>query len=105
MNTTENNKLIGEFIGMFLPLNLVKIEELQFHADWNRLMKVVEKINLLDGFKYSVTIQTMDCYISDNKGEKIVSIDCKYNVDELKKSVYYACVEFIKWHNEQTKTI
>jgi hypothetical protein len=47
----------------------------------------------------------MDCYISDNKGKKIVSIDCKYNVDELKKSVYEAVVKFIKWYNEQTKTI
>jgi len=114
MNTTENNKLIAEFMNWqkydnidayitpFSPV-FIKTEIMKFHSDWNWLMEVVEKINLLDDFKYSVTIQTMDCFIEDNKGNKIISIDCIHNVDELKKSVYNACLEFIKWYNLQNK--
>lgn len=77
-----------------------KIELLQFDSDWNWLMEVVQKINLLDNFEYSVNIYTMDCYITDSKMNKIVSIDCKYNVNELINSVYEACVEFVKWYNK-----
>jgi hypothetical protein len=114
MNTTENNKLIANFLsketcfrdlgdGYLKPLKVYSDKDFAFHKDWNWIMKAVECINLLDDYEYSVTILTMDCYIKNSKMEWIVSIDCKYNPDELINSVYEAVVEFIKWYNQNGK--
>ena len=98
-NIIENNKLIAEF--MEYPkhkidfvgkrLNFENSKHNTYHKDWNWLMKVVEK-----------------CLVGE----------AEYNEDEAKKaireiyeslcninisSVYNACVEFIKWYNEQNK--
>lgn len=116
----ENNILIAEFMGLVAisfpttpqlyytkksieGFGMGELIELQYHKDWNYLMGVVEQINIIDDFEYSVTILSMDCEITDSKMKTIVSIDCQYNTDELIKSVYDACVEFIKWYNQQKK--
>ena len=102
----EGNKLIAEFVTEepeVLKQDLKRagtLESMQYHESWDWLMPVVEKINLLDEYEYSVTIYTMDCHIQDKKGNTVISIDCKNTVDELIKSVYEAVVEFIKWYNE-----
>ena len=114
-NIIENNKIIAEFLEWEFDdlsetfetpfLKLVEPQafgdeqfscklqdfELEFHSDWNWLMKVVEK-----------------CLVGE----------AEYNEDEAKKaiheiyeslcninitSVYNACVKFIKWYNEQNK--
>ena len=102
-NTLENSKLIADFIGAdllkdllsdnngFININVDIYEQCKFHSDWNWLMEVVEK-----------------CLVGE----------AEYNEDEAKKaireiyeslcninisSVYNACVEFIKWYNEQNK--
>jgi hypothetical protein len=112
MTTENNNKLIAEFLGYewneieeVLTQNKFAIQNSvpNFHSDWNWLMEVVEKINLINDFEYSVIIKSMDCYIMNSKGETIASVDCKYNVDELIKSVYEVAIQFIQWHNEQNK--
>lgn len=120
-NTTENNKLLAEFLGWrsakgiynkegryydFILPNTIELrcegeeyycsdcgrcdysktlilnEDLIFHKDWNWLLLVVEKIANTKGF-YSVE--------NDLKDLKITS-DIQI--------VYNACVEFVKWYNE-----
>lgn len=131
MNTTENNKLIAEFLGyefidgdfkvphadktnnsdfkewcptywdndldsggyLVVPCNLM------FHLDWNWLMEVVEKIESLE---YNVEFSKNHCIII----AEIEKVDSKRitKYSEIKiKAVYNACVEFIKWYNEQNK--
>ena len=60
-------------------------------------MRVVEKINLMNDYKYTVYIASMDTRIENNiTGETIVDINCKHTVDELIQSVFEAVVKFIK---------
>ena len=101
-NTTENNKLIAEFMG--LPLddkypNYLSHWVKRYDLEWGALMPVVEKINLLGDYDYSITIMTMDCTIMDKQGKIIAACECENIVDELIKSVYKAVVEFINWYN------
>ena len=124
-----NNKLIAEFLGYidngcseegFLidpKTNYdVCIDSLQFHTDWNWLMQVVEKIeNLpsrtLQGTYYLgnevkiykvINTNTHYCEINlvKESGYRIVSI--QFNKESKIKSVYDACLEFIKWYNENS---
>jgi hypothetical protein len=112
--TTENNKLIAEFMGlqtitfdktMYLlkwKNNLVQPKDdtiFKFDSDWNWLMEVVEKI---EDLSYSLEI---------NKQEEndyqciIVKKDIIVQTFSSKKieAVYNACLEFIKWYNEQKR--
>ena len=101
-----NNKLIVEFLGYidngcseegFLidpKTNYdVCIDSLQFHTDWNWLMQVVEKIESLG---YRVTIVRHICRIDLTEESKLIISE------DIKKieAVYTACLEFIKWYNE-----
>lgn len=126
----EENKLIAEFMGGILSSvpNLInlpqtigesrilcvkgsedlpngtyevkRIIDLKYHSSWDWLMPVVEKINLLDDYRYTVYIASMDTRIEDNiTGDVVVDINCKHSIDELRKSVYEAVVEFIKNQN------
>jgi hypothetical protein len=137
--TTENNKLIAEFMN-FRPTNncirsesgkyydyfatdkfscikeqeiqiesengfgLVEqdflfIEDLKFHSDWNWLMEVVEKI---ESSGIDVHINTCVCRIVDVGEDRFEDIECFVN-DNKKQAVYNACIEFIKWYNQQQK--
>ena len=85
----------------------------QYNRDWNLLMEVVEKIeNLpsrtLQGTYYlgnevkiykAINTNTHYCEINlvKESGYRIVSI--QFNKESKIKSVYYACLEFIKWYN------
>ena len=95
----------------------VFVRDLIFHSDWNWLMEVVEKIeNLpsrtLQGTYYlgnavkiykAINTNTHYCEINlvKESGYRIVSI--QFNKESKIKSVYDACLEFIKWYNEQNK--
>ena len=108
-----DNKLIAEFLGYSQPhpdypdtTYWYKKEQppltiLSFDTDWNWLMQVVEKIEGLDGH---IHICGNDIFVHFPKRIKqCIRID----VESLKlskiESVYNACVEFIKWYNEQPK--
>ena len=97
----EDNKLIAEFLG-FQQTNigwydteevLLRTEidntfdNLKFHTDWNWLMKVVEKIDEVCG----IDLHEWDEHINNALCSK--SLHTTYN----------ACIEFIKWYNEQNK--
>jgi hypothetical protein len=120
-NTTENNKLIAQFLGQkvepfeFPQFGFIKTngdwkdtfteDQLKFHKDWNWLMEVVEKIDSLKDkenngkyyfeiYKTSVTIFCNGTFLNE-----IINTQEKTKIE----AVYNACVEFIKWHNENNK--
>ena len=152
MNTTENDKLIAEFLEWkfkpnfncyVIPFNYVDyldgtpfinkichVENLQFNTDWNWLMQVVEKIETTSynvpeniqrgymkntlkatgvinsyyndrseflGWSSSAWLGTKTIFDSTMLGEDIERYNTKI------EAVYNACVEFIKWYNEQNK--
>ena len=122
MKTIENNKIIAEFLNVkihpcetieklkFLPIeerglyNGYFIDELKYHEDWNWLMEVVEKIESIEYGIYQVDILQEGCKILKKCSLLIDKTVSKLEPDTTKiKSVYLACVEFIKWYNEQNK--
>lgn len=114
---TENNKIIAEFMGAktltvdefkailkdnrdngFIHTPNAEIDEdLKYHSDWNWLMEVVEKIESLG---YDVFINTCVCRITDVGQDVLEDIET-FNYENKIQAVYNACVEFIKWYNEQ----
>jgi hypothetical protein len=100
MNTLENNRLIAEFMNYNLEivnnevyfthddmLESLSDEELHYDTDWNWLMEVVEKIS--DILHYSLNA-TLDFLSEKQESDGLYT----------KEEVYNACVEFIKWYNE-----
>ena len=124
-NIIENNKIIAEFLDWEFDdlsetfetpfLKLVephafgdgqfscKLQdfELEFHTDWNWLMKLVEKIEIqseeLFGAYEDVIINGCGCGIATK--DDMISIAATSKI----VAVYIACVEYIKWYNEQNK--
>ena len=122
MKTIENNKIIAEFLSVkihpcetienfkFLPIeerglyNGYFIDELKYHEDWNWLMEVVEKIESIEYGIYQVDILQEGCKILERCSLLIDNRVGKLESDTTKiESVYLACVEFIKWYNNQNK--
>jgi hypothetical protein len=94
MDTIENNKLIAEFLGATDKHieNFGGAENLKYHSDWNWLMSVVEKI---ENLSYDVQIILDFCTITNGDYSKTTQLGgAKIH------NVYNACVEFIKWRNE-----
>ena len=108
-STIENNKILDQFNDNYL-VNLngfecyYNKENRSYHNDWNLLMEVVEKIESifwedLNDTSFNVTIgATRYCVIQDNNGGVIEIIG---EGESKIQSVYNACLEFIKWYNEQ----
>jgi hypothetical protein len=90
MNTTENNKLIADFMEMQPRANGLYKKEgkeyseytLRFTFDWNWLMEVVEKC-----LKIALEGDTMEMYFSIT--------DAIPNIRDTHKEV----VQFIEWYN------
>ena len=105
-NIIENNKLIADFLvnnegnlvkirdGVYstideneVPDDNLTINDLKYHEDWNWLMVVVRKCREFSNEE-------------DSHWENIY-----YALTDLDiYRVYMACVQFIKWYNEQNKT-
>lgn len=113
--TTENNKIIAEFMGYEIqkdpterffgrykqPLGAwTKEIDLSFHHDWSWLMEVVEKIESLN-FDFAIYTGSAISIINtkDFPFDEIINLVASSKI----QAVYNACVEFIKWYNEQNK--
>lgn len=115
---TQKNKMIAEFMGgkyktqFFIPHNhiwlpihgIVSNERLKYNSSWDWIMPVVEKINIMDDYKFTVIIKSMDVEIYDNITNKIVfESEMKWEADELINSLNEAVTEFIVWYNQQSQ--
>jgi hypothetical protein len=122
MNTQiiENNKLLAEFMGndtdeygadVFVPKQLMfnhnaqcmqgifQFDECYFDTDWSWLMQVVEKIENYNEFTnvlFAPQGCAIDVYIENGFA---FSNDCDTKIE----AVYNACIEFVKWYNNQNK--
>ena len=98
MNTTDNNKMIAEFLGYepnsngVYPIVCINegkgwhLETMKFHTDWNWLMEVVEKIISLDN-------------VYAQKKQSILN-----SLSPSISKTYKEVVEFIKYYNDESKT-
>lgn len=120
--TTQNNILLAEFLGVKekesnwfdgyelqeagLPFNYGAMgngtRDLKFHTSWDWLMLVVDKIEgLILGENNSINVTigaTNYCVIQDSNGE--IYNDNEESKETKLKTVYAACVKFVKWYNE-----
>lgn len=71
-----------------------------FHKDWLWLMVVVQKIESItvgNEHQYEVHIHGCDCRIVNRQDKVII----EYENERTKiDAVYFACVDFVKWYNE-----
>ena len=120
--TTENNKIIAEFIGwkeqeedfMFNPKTSgsIYVKSLLFHKDWNWLMEVVEKIEglgyrtLAENECFMITKSKLSSFDVRSKDDYSTIFSDNYEINHYggskKENVYNACVEFIKWYNKNS---
>ena len=123
--TTENNKIIAEFMSwdsnesktvFYEPTDEVQgidgftLENLPFDS-WNWLMEVVEKIEGLEFYPKNSTCIGFDSFgIEINKNRCDITRYGDFTHLLLQgqgktriEAVYNACIEFIKWYNEQNK--
>ena len=111
--TTKNNKIIAEFMEYkkntpskdFFQHPTEKnrydrIEFLSYNSDWNWLMEVVEKIESILPDDSIITIEYKNCFIPVLDDEEPFTIEGggKTKIE----AVYNACLEFIKWYNENS---
>ena len=121
--TTENNKIIAEFMGweiknystpisdIVTPYGQLTETQLKFNSDWNWLMEVVEKIESLeDTERFEITNSGVNITHYQTKEVKFIYNGYHTNkgmylltekaVDTKIEAVYMAVVEFIKWYNK-----
>tara|TARA_R100001086_G_scaffold131067_1_gene68029 strand:+ start:37 stop:327 length:291 start_codon:yes stop_codon:yes gene_type:complete len=96
MNTTDNNKLIAEFMGItpneagvyhISKYKAYDVLHLSYHKSWDWLMPVVEKISDIKSWSLNATLE----WLSESQ-----DMDGLYT----KEDVYEAVVEFINQYNK-----
>jgi len=102
----ENNKLIAEFLGYetyemngvlnveYSENNIRTIQDTHYHIDWNWLMEVVEKIENTQPISIIISCGNCEVYNCETAETIFFFEGVKIEV------VYNACIEFIKWYNE-----
>jgi len=117
MNTTENNKLIAEFMGAIpdtgetegafggirFPHGYDRTIALLYDTSWDWLMPVVEKIEDIDGGKYDINILKNGTQIFEysSGGKVIVNNVADISFSNKIEHTYQAVVEFINFYNQQ----
>ena len=110
-NFSEWCSTYGDIDGMFSVGYLLAPSNLMFHSDWNWLMEVVEKIESL-GYRtltenecFMITKNKLSSFDVRSKDDYSTLFSDNYEINHYggskKENVYNACVEFIKWYNEQ----
>lgn len=121
MNTTENNKLIAEFMGeeISIPkysggeedwsiiMNGDKIIQtnVRYNSSWEWLMPVFEKIGSLTnqhGFNFTWSVGKYTCIESNNYS--VIEKKFFANSDTPIISAYNCALKFIKWYNENKES-
>lgn len=108
--STENNKIIAEFLGFDILSNdrynyqgEITTSLPEFNSDWSWLMVVVEKIESIYENRFVIEISDNMCEITGFEVDNNPKIyKCGSN---KKEAVYMACVEFIKWYNQQSEKV
>jgi hypothetical protein len=115
MNTTENNKLIAEFMGSSILLDPDNKEtpftRPDYENDWNDLMQVIEKIESLYNGGFEVGIHHCSTIIGQCRSTPYGKLHNQVNLFEITASegynferkiqyTYEAVVQFIKWYNK-----
>jgi hypothetical protein len=116
-----NNELIAEFMGLVKSsidnlyftkkslegFGIGQLTELKYNTDWNWLMEVVEKIEniISDGIVFNVFIDKNKTHVfyapANYSNEEWFSNLFLHEGDTKIKNTYNACIELIKWYNEQ----
>lgn len=114
----EGNKLLDAFIGHNRDFSdkLGWIAFADYHADWNKLMLVVEKIESLGAIgdisgmigAYKIHIDAWDIKFIDfsnidDHEENLIAEISRRECPTFIEAVWLAVVEFIKWFNNQQK--
>lgn len=102
MNTTENNKLLAEFMNYANSRPITDSLANSLYKDYNSLMSVAEKIETVetkDGRTFTIDMHRDSVLIFEYglTTNEIVFTEGKGRLENL----YNACIEFVKWWNKE----
>ncbi len=112
MSTTDNNKLLAEFMGkkelitesQFLAMehkahNPTIIEYLRYDTDWNWLMQVVEKIEDIESIDVDILSHGTRIYEWRSGGRVIADNCADISFNKKIEHTYDSVIKFVKWYN------